>query len=176
MKIRELSREEIKQIWRIDRSEIIKNIYYFENDTLVLKPEYYDIPGWVPGEREQYHRLLTHCFERGGWFRGIFDEDERKILGVVILDNEFIGKNNDTLQLKFLHVSKACRKSGYGKQLFDLACAAAKKKGTRKLYISATPSENTINFYLKQGCSVTKEPDPQLFELEPEDIHLECSL
>ena len=43
----------------------------------------------------------------------------------------------------------------------------------RKLYISATPSENTINFYLNIGCIITREVDQALFELEPEDIHLE---
>ena len=43
----------------------------------------------------------------------------------------------------------------------------------RKLYISATPSENTINFYRNLGCIVTEDVDQALFELEPEDIHME---
>ena len=32
--IRELMREEIEQIWDIDRSEVIENVYYFENEGL----------------------------------------------------------------------------------------------------------------------------------------------
>jgi hypothetical protein len=44
------------------------------------------------------------------------------------------------------------------------------------LYISATPSENTINFYLRSGCRVTAQLDPELFALEPKDIHLECDV
>jgi hypothetical protein len=46
----------------------------------------------------------------------------------------------------------------------------------RRLYISATPSENTVNFYLRQGCVLARQIDPELFELEPEDIHLEYDL
>ena len=40
---RELLREEVEQVWNIDRSEVIDNIYHFENGTLVLRPQHYDI-------------------------------------------------------------------------------------------------------------------------------------
>jgi hypothetical protein len=51
--------------------------------------------------------------------------------------------------------------------------ATAPERGAHRLYISATPSENTVNFYVRLGCTVAKEPDSDLSELEPEDIHLE---
>jgi hypothetical protein len=57
-----------------------------------------------------------------------------------------------------------------------LAAVEAKKGGAKSMYISATPSEHTIDFYLRLGCKVTPEPDPELFALEPEDIHLEYDL
>ena len=57
-----------------------------------------------------------------------------------------------------------------------MAARRARKLGAKKLYISATPSENTVNFYLHLGCVLAKEMDPELFELEPEDIHLEYAL
>jgi hypothetical protein len=57
-----------------------------------------------------------------------------------------------------------------------LAAVEAKQRGAKRMYISATPSEHTINFYLRLGCKVAPEPDPELFELEPEDIHLEYDL
>ncbi|MGM7389077.1 GNAT family N-acetyltransferase, partial [Acinetobacter baumannii] len=44
------------------------------------------------------------------------------------------------------------------------------------LYISATPSKRTVDFYIKHGAVVLKHPDRQLWELEPEDIHLLCTL
>jgi predicted N-acetyltransferase YhbS len=169
---RKLLREEIEQVWNIDRSEVIDNIYRFENGTLVLSPHHFDVPGWPPGEAEKYTPILLDCFDRGGWFHGAFEDAE--LVGVVVLDSKRIGKDKDQLQLKFLHVSNSYRNSGLGTQLFELAKATARERGARRLYISATPSENTVNFYLRLGCAVAEEPDPELFELEPEDIHLEC--
>ena len=37
-------------------------------------------------------------------------------------------------------------------------------------------SNNTVDFYLRRGFRVAGEVDPDLFALEPEDIHLECEL
>ena len=171
---RDLSREEIGLIWEIDRSEIIENIYYPEKGGLVLKPEYYNLTGWPPGEAEIYTPLLLDCFDRRGWFYGLFDDG--RLIAVAILDAKFIGKCGDLLQLKFLHVSSAWRDQGLGDRLFELAKDIARTKGARGLYISATPSEHTVNFYMQRGSVLTKEPDTELFELEPEDIHLEYAL
>ena len=169
---RKLLREEIERVWNIDRSEVIDNFYRLEYGTLVLSPQHIDVPGWPPGEAEKYTPILLDCFDRGGWFHGAFEGTE--LVGAVVLENKPIGKQKDQLQLKFLHVSRSYRNSGLGTQLFKRAKAAARERGARRLYISATPSENTVNFYLRFGCAVAAEPDPELFELEPEDIHLEC--
>ena len=169
---RNLRREEIEQVWNIDRSEVVDNIYRFANGTLVLRPHHLDVPGWPPGAAKKTTPILHDCFDRGGWFYGAFEGGG--LVGVVVLDNKRIGKYKDQLQLKFLHVSRSYRNSGLGTQLFERARTAARERGARRLYISATPSENTVNFYLRLGCAVTAEPDPELLELEPEDIHLEC--
>lgn len=153
---------------------MIENIYYYQHGKLLLKPDYFNISGWPGGEPEQYSSILADCFERGGTFYGIFDNST--LVGAAILENNFIGKNKDQLQLKFLHISRSHRKQGLGKILFNKVVQKAKERGARKLYISATPSENTVNFYLNLGCVVTPKPDKELFELEPEDIHLEYTL
>jgi predicted N-acetyltransferase YhbS len=80
------------------------------------------------------------------------------------------------VQLTFLHVSRAYRDHGLGARLFAGARTIARARGARGLYVSATPSEHTIGFYLRMGCRVLAEPDPELFALEPEDIHLECEV
>lgn len=171
MQIRELERNEVERVWTIDRREIVENIYHFEAGELVLQPEYYDIQGWPPGEPELYTSLLLDCFDRGGTFYGAFEGEE--LLGVAILESKFIGKDKDQLQLKFLHVSQQHRKRSLGRLLFERAVERARELHARRLYISATPSENTINFYLHLGCVLTDEIDAELFALEPEDIHLE---
>jgi len=172
--LRELLREEVEQVWNIDRSEVIEGLYHLEDGTLVLRPQHIEVSGWPPGEAEKYTPILLDCFDRGGWFYGAFDD--ARLVGVVVLENRFIGRNKDQLQLKFLHVSHSYRNRGLGAKLFKLATVTARERGARRLYISATPSENTVNFYTRLGCRVTGEPDRELFELEPEDIHLELQI
>lgn len=174
MKIRGLTRSEVPYIWQIDRREVIENIYYLDNGKLVLKPEHYDMRGWPTGEPEHYAPILLDCFDRGGHFWGAFSGE--LFIGTVVLENRFIGSERDTLQMKFLHVSSNYRKQGLGKRLFFLAAERALELEAKKLYMSATPSENTINFYLNLGCMLATEIDKELFALEPEDIHLELDL
>ncbi len=169
---RALKQEEIPEIWKIDRSEEITNVYHWVEGKLTLLPEVYHMQGWPPGEEEKYTPLLVECFQHGGWFYGLFGENA--LVGVAILENEWIGEQRDLLQLKFLHVSSGYRGRGLGKQLFALAKETARRRGASGIYISATPSEHTIQFYFQQGCVISQHHDAALFALEPEDIHLEC--
>lgn len=171
MNIRLLQRAEIPLIWQIDRREIVQNIYILQDGKLVLKPDYFDIQGWPPGEAEHYTPILLDCYDRGGMFWGAFEND--KLIGVAILESKFIGSQQDTLQLKFLHVSRDFRKQGIASTLFRLAVEKARALGAKKLYISATPSEHTVNYYMRLGSVLAREIDPEWFALEPEDIHLE---
>jgi predicted N-acetyltransferase YhbS len=52
MKIRELTRAEVPYVWQINRREVIENIYYVEDEKLILKPEHYDMSGWPIGKPE----------------------------------------------------------------------------------------------------------------------------
>jgi GNAT superfamily N-acetyltransferase len=174
MLIRNLSRNELGQIWQIDRREVIEAVYYWVGGQLVLQPEHYDMQGWPPGEAEKYTPILLESFDRGGVFFGAFEDGD--LVGVAVLESQFIGQPRDQLQLSFLHVSRDYRGRGLGKRLFELVKARAREMGARRLYISATPSEHTVNFYQSLGCTLAPIPDPVLFAREPEDIHLECHL
>lgn len=174
LNIRKLTLPELPLIWTIDRREVVDNIYYIRDGKLVLEPEHYDMQGWPPGEPEHYHPHFENCFVRGGHFWGAFEGTA--LVGVAILEEQFIGSQKDSLQLKFLQASSAYRKQGLGRRLFSLAAEQAKGMGAAKMYISATPSENTVNFYFHLGCQLAEEVDPELFAFEPKDIHLEYRL
>ena len=174
MKIRELERQEIGDLWSIDRTEVIDKAYYLEGNELVLEPDYHDLRGWPPGGPERAGPILLDCFDRGGTFYGAFDGET--LIGAAVLESRFIGREKDQLQLKFLHVSRRHRQAGLGRTLFEKAVAKARELGARRLYVSATPSENTVHFYLRRGCRVTHAVDAALFELEPDDIHLELDI
>lgn len=170
VEIRKLERHELPGLWAIDRSEVIERVYRLDGAELVLCAEHHDVRGWPPGEPEHYGPILLDCFEHGGTFYGGFDAG--RLAGAAVLESRFIGRARDTLQLKFLHVGQDHRRAGLGGRLFDLVVGAARTRGARRLYVSATPSENSVGFYLRRGCRVTEEVDPELHALEPEDIHL----
>src|SRR5512143_966220 len=62
MNIRALQRDEIPLVWKVDRREIIENIYYLRDGKLVLEPEHYDMQGWSPNEAEHNTPILTDCY------------------------------------------------------------------------------------------------------------------
>ena len=130
--------------------------------------------GWPPGEAEKYTPILEACADRGGWLYALFEGDA--LIAAVVLDNRPMGKSGDQLQLEFLHVSQPCRGLGLGQELFARAAGVARERGAKRLYVSATESEHTVHFYQRMGCTLAAEPDPDLFALEPKDIHLECDL
>ena len=174
MNLRRLTRDELRDVWSIDRAEVVHNVYSRAGSELVLRPEHHDVKGWPPGEPERYGPLLLECFDRGGACFGAFDGEA--LVGAAVLESRFIGRGGDQLQLKFLHVGRSHRGAGVGASLFERAVAEARKLGARRLYVSATPSENTIHFYLRRGCRPTDDVDARLFALEPEDIHLEFEI
>lgn len=170
---RPLQRDEVAAVWSLDRREVIDNIYYLVDGRLELRPEHYNMRGWPPNATESTPTLLD-CYDRGGWCYGLFDG--ATLAGVAMLESKFIGAPEDMLQLLFLHVGYGYRDRGLGRQLFQQAAAVARARGARRMYISATPSEHTIHFYLGLGCVLSPAPDPELLALEPEDIHLEYGL
>jgi len=171
LRIRDIKREEIKEVRELDRSEIVEQINYYRNGRLVLEDEYYNITKWNLEELEHIIRDLYDLYDRGGNFYGAFKN--HKLIGIIALETKFIGSNNDQLQVVFLHVAHDYRDKGLGSNLMNLVTKRAKNMGAKKLYISATPSKHTVDFYMGLGCKLASEINPELFKLEPEDIHLE---
>jgi predicted N-acetyltransferase YhbS len=160
----------------IDRTEVGDRIFHHIDGKLELREEHFDVPydWWVKHVEGDILPRLNRISDQGGVFYGAFDGP--KIVGLVGLEAEFIGKDRDQLNVVILHVGKDHRKRGIGNKLMRIVMERAKEMGAMKLYVSATPSENTVNFYVSLGCVVTKDVDKKLFELEPEDIHMEFSL
>ena len=82
----------------------------------------------------------------------------------------------DFAQLSVLHVSRLYRRTGIGRRLADEVLALARGNGATRLYVSATPTRGTVDFYMSCGFEPLATPDPELFALEPDDIHLDMRL
>lgn len=168
--IRAMQRGEIEKIWTIDRSEVHHHLYCLEEGALRLVPAYFEVPGWDPDQIEADTPRLEACFARGGAFIGAFDAE--LLVGVVVVDTVPLGSDGNQRQLKYLYVSRGYRQHGIASRLFQEGAAFAKEQGAKFLYISATPTENTVNFYQSRGARLNPTPDSDLYAQEPEDIHL----
>jgi GNAT superfamily N-acetyltransferase len=164
--------DEVTKIEDIDRSERIRSGYqYIEGELQQIKVNW-DSPPWsIEGDGEysvaaQIHFCREHL-QRKGRMYGAFVDD--KLVGIGLIQQAVAA---GTAQLAFLHVSKAYRQCGLGRQIAEALMAEAKKAGAKRMYVSAVPSESAVGFYLSQGFEPTDTPIPTLFELEPEDIHM----
>ncbi|QNO14560.1 GNAT family N-acetyltransferase [Alkalicella caledoniensis] len=174
MYYRVLTKEENYKLQEINRREIAEKIYLYIEGKLVLKERFYDIKGWHPQEVEKYIGVLNQIHERGGYIIGAFDGDI--ICGIAALDNVFFGQSKAYLNFDKLYVSYEYRGKGIGRKLMEICCQKAKELGAKKLYVSSSEFENTVNFYIGMGCTIVEEYIKEKQELEPEDIHLELKL
>ena len=70
----------------------------------------------------------------------------------------------------------AWRAAGIGCALSAQLEHIARTAGDTEIVVSATPSGNTVGFYLGRGFVPAKEPLQELFELEPDDVHMRKAL
>jgi len=73
-------------------------------------------------------------------------------------------------------VSRAYRRQGIGAALAGKVIAKARTDGARILYVSSAPTRGTVEFYQSLGFRPTDAVNEELFQLEPEDIHMTMEL
>ena len=172
---RQLDQDQIKFIKRIDRSETVEKVYHLRDGQLVLEDEKFEISNdwWQSEEVVKIIRpRVEKIAEEGGYVLGAFDE--RRIVGICALDSRFLLKKR--LNVDILFVNRRYRGKGIGTHLMEMLKEEAINREAKHLYVSATPSENTVNFYMGLKFKLAKKVEPELFEREPEDIHLELKL
>ncbi|RBQ03996.1 GNAT family N-acetyltransferase [Pedobacter miscanthi] len=172
--IRTLEIAELSCINEIDRSEEIFEVYQFQENRLRLIPHRESVSGFEEGELKAIISRQRKLLETGGKVFGAFDN--QKLIGVASVENKKRGLLQNYCKMDILYVSKLYQGKGIASQMVEASKQAAKKFGADKLYISATPTKNTINFYLKRGAVPVMDLDQELFVIEPEDIHLELKV
>lgn len=50
--------------------------------------------------------------------------------------------------------------------------SGARATGAEQIYVSATPSQSAVGIYMRFGFEPVEDPLPELYELEPDDIHM----
>jgi len=163
---------DLNRISELDRSEHMRLAYVVSDGKLTQLEVDWDVPTWfVDGDgdhslTEQIAFCRSHL-DQGGVMLGAFKND--LIVGAAIVRPVL---RDDLAQLAFLHVSRRFRRQGIARRLMRKACEIAREAGSRRMYVSSIPSSSAVGFYVAQGCKLAEEVDPELYALEPEDIHL----
>jgi GNAT superfamily N-acetyltransferase len=174
MEYRELALSEIDLIRGIDRSEKVDSIYRLLDGSLLEVVVNYDVKGFKPDELEAIIRRQKKLLYNGGWVFGAFGDGE--LVGVASLENRFRGIQHSYCKMDILFVSREHRRRGIASVLLRMCLETAGRVGADHLYISATESKNTVDFYMHREARLVGEPDEELLRMEPEDIHLEVSV
>ncbi len=176
LEIRRLARTELSRVGEIDRTERIDVLYEQRGTELVERRGNWSASAWDPdghGEHsvEAQRHALEHYSTAGGIALGAFSGGQLVGIGAVVAH-----LRPAIAQLAFLHVSEPFRAAGIGSRLCDDLELIARGAGDTEMVVSATPSENTVRFYLGRGYELMAQPLPELVELEPEDIHMRKTL
>ena len=172
IEFRRLDRSELSRIIEIDRTERINVLYDQRGTELVARRGDWSASAWDPdghGEHSVEARVhtLQKYLDNGGVALGALASGRLVGIGVVVPH-----LRPGIAQLAFLHVSASFRATGIGGRLSEQLEQIARTAGDSDMVVSATPSENTVRFYLGHGFEPMAEPLAELFELEPDDVHM----
>ena len=165
--IRPLAVGECGRVVEIDVSEEDDVVFVQRGREIVTTSERWarprrDARGWMP--LIEYWRP---ALEAGGVALGAFDGE--RLVGMAVLR---VRLTRDTAQLAALFVDREHRRRGVAGALVDEVERLARVHEARFLYVSATPSRSAVGFYGSRGFEPVAEPHPELFELEPDDVHM----
>jgi GNAT superfamily N-acetyltransferase len=170
--IRALEHHELDRVDEIDRTERIDALYVQDGVRLEVREGDWSAGRWDPGGQGEHsvaaqRRFLRGLVERGGVALGAFEGQRLVGIGVVLAR-----LRPGVAQLAYLHVTDGRRARGIGGRLSDELEHIAREAGATSVAVSATPSVKTVDFYRRRGYEPLAEPFPELFELEPDDVHL----
>ena len=173
---RRLVTADLARIGEIDRTERIDTVYVQHGARLEQQFGDFSAPAWFAegeGEHSVAHQR-AECerhLDAGGIALGAFVNG--RLVGIGIVRPHI---RPGIAQFAFLYVSSEHRAQGIGRHLSQELECQARERGHTTIVVSATRSLNTVRFYLRRGFEPTAEPLPELYDLEPEDVHMEKRL
>ena len=171
VKIRAMTPAELDRVIEVDVSEYGEIVYYYDEGDIIAQPEQWQRPartqdGWQP-LIDRWRDYLS----QGGVFLGAFDGEV--LAGIAVVRFNLTESQSE---LAGLFVSQDYRRQGIAVLLTDEVVRLAREDRALELYVSATPSRSAVGFYQSVGFTLAKHVHPDLYALEPEDIHMEKCL
>jgi len=173
---RRLVSSELALIADIDRTEHIDALYVQRGARLELRRGDFSAPPWSHDGTGEHsivgqEAALAKYVQEGAIALAAFDGKRLVGIGLVKLHIR-----PGIAQLAYLHVSHGSRARGIGGRLSAEMERIAREAGNTSMVVSATPSLNTVRFYQRRGFEPMAKTLPELYALEPEDVHLQKSL
>jgi len=170
--IRRMKSSDIDRIGEMDRTEHVTEAYVVRDGALALEEVDWQVAPWfTDGRPEDSVQAKIEAWkpilDSGGAMFGALDGS--RLVGFAIYRPNL---TEDTAQLAVLHVSDGYRRQGIGTALAREIVQLARADGAERLYVSSAPTRSTVDFYRSLGFDLTHEPHRELYELEPDDIHM----
>lgn len=161
-----MATDELTRVEEIDVSESGSTVYKVVEGKLTLTQE-----DWQRASRrsrwQPYVEEWGVLLERGGAAIGAFADG--RLVGIAVIRYSL---TDSMAQLAALFVDHDHRKQGIATALVAEVIRLAQADGACELYVSATPSQSAVGFYTSQGFTLAPVVNQDLFEREPEDIHM----
>jgi len=160
--------DEVERLRELDVSEDGDIVYKWIDGEVVAVPEKWQRHRW--GDEECIRRIKVMRDELTSGeivVLGAFDGDA--LVGLATFRahlspgmSEFAG----------LWVSRTHRRQGVATRLAQEVERLARDAASTALYVSASPSRSAVGFYRSRGFRPTLDVNKELYEREPEDIHM----
>ena len=165
----------MQRLMDIDHTEVVENIFVWQDGALVLEKQYAEIPDWSQEEKHALIETFEQHFDHGATMVGAFRQ--ATLVGVVKIMPLGSAERPGAYELGYIVVSRGYRNRGIGTTLIEMAIENAIAVGARSLCMLATPVEHTIRFYLSVGFTPGDVPELAVFDWwDGEDIYLEMTL
>jgi GNAT superfamily N-acetyltransferase len=155
---------ETNRLAELDRAEHVTKIYRTAGHSMETVEVDWQVDQWDIAEKLKEWQPIAEGF-RNMW--GAFDDGV--LVGFAVYRSHL---TETAAQLSLLHVSRGHRGRGIGRVLAERVLEKAETEGRNTIYLTSISTAATVDFYMKLGFSPVEEVNPELFELEPEDIHM----
>ena len=162
--IREMKSSEIDRIAEIDRTEHIMQYYTLKNGFLEVNDVDWHVGPWDSAKKIKEWIPIAEGYENM-W--GAFEKE--RLVGFAVYRSHL---TDDMAQFAIIHISHEFRKMGIGKKLSEKVLGKARADGKKMIYVTSTPTKATVDFYQKLGFKLVEQVNKELYELEPDDIHM----
>ena len=166
LEFRKLASDDLKRVYEIDRHEFVQTRYHREGNELVSYSDEAEIESG-PAFWDKHLPIWQRELEADALAFGAFEED--RICGFSLLKH---GARKDVSQILALYVSADYRLSGVAKSLYLEMELAAKKAGSKSLFVLSPSTGSSVGFYLGQGFALPSELKSLPKSSDPSEIAL----